>query len=528
MSENVLNSTSAKQHSILRLVGMPPPSTTDTPNNASTPGLASSPEALAFNQRAFPTLLKAELAATKCIDTVDATSEDPFTLESFEDMIQKHHEVGKDFIIARVYSIDDNDRIYTSYYSAHALLKVLFRTQPNEGLLHRMKATNPLNGLKIANDVHFYRIRIRDPEQNPLAKMPSKDVDAVIMSTVNQISIDNEEAEMNKLSTDLQMMELRPQRLYTRRSSFIADSPSSLSDMTHSISVTAFDDSYRSRTESSTSIAELRKWADELPKIQSTASVSSDDEPKPAAPLEFTAHYYATDDDYLMRRFVREYFKQHSVNDEDVFLFTLFSPNSGEPLVSDPTDPNAIAQTVNEAVKQYRLQLRVKNAASTVPRGDTFTSLRSGTVTGSDRWWSRVRASLITPTVATSNQASPNRATPPQQTRSLSNILNYLFGRRSRAMGNGSAISGGGVVDESGIPASPLDSDLEMQGELPQRRFFFDKQWLSVMGFIVALSLAIWCPEYNIFFWVMAILLWIFVMAFPPHLMKTFPTASDD
>ena len=78
------------------------------------------------------------------IDVVDAANEDPFSLEVFENLIQLHAAQGKDFIIARVATVDaaDEQKTYFSYYAAHHINKVLFRTQPEKGLLHRMKAKN--------------------------------------------------------------------------------------------------------------------------------------------------------------------------------------------------------------------------------------------------------------------------------------------------------------------------------------------------------------------------------------------------
>lgn len=75
---------------------------------------------------------------------LDAQDEDPFTLDSFENLMRLHAAKGKDFILARVMTQDPNDETkhYHSYYSAHQINKVLFRTQPDEGLLHRMKARN--------------------------------------------------------------------------------------------------------------------------------------------------------------------------------------------------------------------------------------------------------------------------------------------------------------------------------------------------------------------------------------------------
>ncbi|CAG8739046.1 15533_t:CDS:2, partial [Acaulospora morrowiae] len=80
---------------------------------------------------------------------------------SFETLIQQHAEKGKDFILARVTTADslDESKTYQSYYSAHHINKVLFRTQPEQGLLHRMKAKNPLNNMNIIGDVHYYVVK---------------------------------------------------------------------------------------------------------------------------------------------------------------------------------------------------------------------------------------------------------------------------------------------------------------------------------------------------------------------------------
>ncbi|KAF9199808.1 hypothetical protein BGZ49_010025 [Haplosporangium sp. Z 27] len=94
------------------------------------------------------------------VDELDALDEDPFTLDSFENLMRLHASKNKDFILARVTTQDPNDetKLYHSYYGAHQINKVLFRTQPDEGLLHRMKARNPLNNMLVVGDVHYYII----------------------------------------------------------------------------------------------------------------------------------------------------------------------------------------------------------------------------------------------------------------------------------------------------------------------------------------------------------------------------------
>ncbi|KAL2916865.1 hypothetical protein HK105_203644 [Polyrhizophydium stewartii] len=109
------------------------------------------------------------------MDVLDADNEDPFTLETLETLIHNHARKGVDFILARVTTVDPNDetRFYYSYYAAHHINKVLFRTQPEEGLLHRMRAKNPLNNMTIVGDVHYYVVTaaLAQARMQDLAKM---------------------------------------------------------------------------------------------------------------------------------------------------------------------------------------------------------------------------------------------------------------------------------------------------------------------------------------------------------------------
>ncbi|KAJ3362179.1 hypothetical protein GGF31_001802 [Allomyces arbusculus] len=115
-------------------------------------------------------------AAKYLVDVIDAENEDPFTLEPFEALLRLCADQGKDFILARVTTADPNDetKFYYSYYAAHHINKVLFRTQPEEGLLHRMKAKNPLNNMTIVGDVSYYRISPSQAHQgSPAGSSPA-------------------------------------------------------------------------------------------------------------------------------------------------------------------------------------------------------------------------------------------------------------------------------------------------------------------------------------------------------------------
>jgi len=86
----------------------------------------------------------------KVVDLLPATTLDPFTIEPFEESIRDHAQQNKTFILARVTTQDpqDESKFYYSYYQGHQINKVLFRTQPELGFLHRMKARN-VSGLHV-------------------------------------------------------------------------------------------------------------------------------------------------------------------------------------------------------------------------------------------------------------------------------------------------------------------------------------------------------------------------------------------
>ena len=110
------------------------------------------------------------------VDILESDAEDPFTLEPLSRLIAMHRDRKKDFIIARVTTEDPTypDKFYYSYYAGHHINKVIFRTQPSEGLLHRMKARNPLNNMTIVGDVHYYIVQYKTGKQDSMNSSPVK------------------------------------------------------------------------------------------------------------------------------------------------------------------------------------------------------------------------------------------------------------------------------------------------------------------------------------------------------------------
>lgn len=93
--------------------------------------------------------------------TIPITLADPFSLDAYSLLLRRHARIGKDLLLARVTTVSAG-RLFHDVYEAHAINKVLFRTQPEEGLLHRMKSRNPLNNLEIVGDVWYYRVSVLD------------------------------------------------------------------------------------------------------------------------------------------------------------------------------------------------------------------------------------------------------------------------------------------------------------------------------------------------------------------------------
>lgn len=147
------------------------------------------------------------------VDVFDCFEEECFTLESFYTLINASKTQGKDFLLAKVTTHDtDTDKIYYSYYSAFQINKVLFRTQPEEGLIHRMSSRNPLNNMKIVGDVEYYKISVE--EASKAAKefeksKPKSDLDIIgnnsstsLNSTDGLIQSENIFVDANLIGTD--------------------------------------------------------------------------------------------------------------------------------------------------------------------------------------------------------------------------------------------------------------------------------------------------------------------------------------
>ncbi len=130
--------TDTSKQIFIRLQGFPQVTSLGLPTCTSPEGQASP----VIGGMSSSPCLSSPIAET-FVDLIPANTEDPFTLELFQDCIREHALQNKTFVLARVTTQNQTDeKVYYSYYQGHQINKVLFRTQPDLGLLHRMKARN--------------------------------------------------------------------------------------------------------------------------------------------------------------------------------------------------------------------------------------------------------------------------------------------------------------------------------------------------------------------------------------------------
>lgn len=239
---------------------------------------------------------------------MDATDEETFTLDSFDRIIQRAYAQGKAFILARVTTADPHDpqHLYHSYYSGHQINKVLFRTQPELSLLHRMKSNNPLNNMPIIGDVDYYLI---DPKS--------------VEKAMKQLHIETKKDDFAKRE--------RSQRAKGHKRT--------LSDSGYSINAKTAPEM---KDEEAHEANSYQSTIHELPSLQeSTTSLEKQTASPIKKRIQYEANFFATDDDFLMKNEVRDVFKRNSVNPDDYMLFTLHSNNqmgpNGEIIILEQT-----------------------------------------------------------------------------------------------------------------------------------------------------------------------------------------------
>lgn len=224
------------------------------------------------------------------LDEIDANAHETFTLEEMRVLILNYRKKNKDFIIARVTTADpDNQSLfYNFYYAAAEINRVLFRYEPSRRLLHRMKVKNPLNNMYIIGQVFYYKISCGEIDQaivnyyfnHPQELKKSRKAFSAIFRNKHGF-FDNDKGKKSKDSMDIKEQQARGiQNIEEKAPREIIES--------------------------------IVKGDVELPQ-----NVSS------GKKIKYSAKYFASDDDFLIKQDIRDYFKLNALEPDDDFLYDL-------------------------------------------------------------------------------------------------------------------------------------------------------------------------------------------------------------
>jgi len=221
------------------------------------------------------------------LDEIDANAHETFTLEEMRVLIMNYRKKNKDFLIARVTTQDpeNNSVLYNFYYAAAEINRILFRYEPSRRLLHRMKVKNPLNNMYIIGQVFYYKIT------------PS-DVDKSIVNYVfNQVK--DKDKSRKAFSAIF-------------RHKYESSSRSKVQRAKDSLDI-------REQKREDLDIKGSREIMDDLLSGKTQVPENIDYGKK----IKYSAKYFASDDDFLVKQEIRDYFKRNALEPEDEFLYDL-------------------------------------------------------------------------------------------------------------------------------------------------------------------------------------------------------------
>lgn len=223
------------------------------------------------------------------IDEIDANAHETFTLEEMRVLILSYRKKNKDFIIARVTTADpDNQNLfYNFYYAAAEINRILFRYEPSRRLLHRMKVRNPLNNMYIIGQVFYYKVSSREIDRAIVnyffnfteEKTKSRKAFSAIFRKKHDFS-ENERRKTSKDSMDIEDQGPSNKNINEKTPAEVIES--------------------------------IVKGEIELPK-----DISAERK------IKYSAKYFASDDDFLLKQDTRDYFKRNALEPEDDFLYEL-------------------------------------------------------------------------------------------------------------------------------------------------------------------------------------------------------------
>lgn len=224
------------------------------------------------------------------LDEIDANAHETFTLEEMRVLVLNYRRKNKDFIIARVTTADpDNQSLfYNFYYAAAEINRVLFRYEPSRRLLHRMKVKNPLNNMYIIGQVFYYKISCREMDRaivnyyfnHSQEQVKSRKAFSAIFRHKHNF-FDNDRGKKSKDSMDIEEQQAQ------RSQNIEEKTPREV-------------------------IENIMKGEIELPQNIATNRK-----------VKYSAKYFASDDDFLIKQDIRDYFKRNALEPDDDFLYDL-------------------------------------------------------------------------------------------------------------------------------------------------------------------------------------------------------------
>jgi hypothetical protein len=304
---------------------------------------------------------------------IDCSFEDIFTLETFHSLILNSYRREKAFIMARVMTIDPNIdqgtktvKCFWSDYQAHHLNKILYRTQIEANLLHRMRCRNPLNNMVIVGKVYYYAIT-KEKVADAHRKWEKKTGQQLILDSKPVYESGNNKYNASRVSM-------------------------ALSDC--SLLQIDLGPSHR-KSYSETALEQPVKVSFREEKVNDQPQLQSNDPHLLANPTEqatgessdcliYEAEFIGTDDDFMGKNEFRNYFEIHAIHEDDAKLFPLFPENVAVHIPNLPPSarPNDATQIENPGARRRRPKRTFKNlwGALTWPPQDSLFLKKCGVV----------------------------------------------------------------------------------------------------------------------------------------------------
>lgn len=225
------------------------------------------------------------------LDEINADENETFTLEEMKKLILTYRKRDKDFLIARVTTPDPDDQsvFYNFYYAAAEINRVLFKFESSRRLLHRMRVKNPLNNMYIVGQVFYYKISLYD-------------IDKAIVDYFF-----NTEKEKKNIRRAFSAVFSQSQQSFSEE-----DRKKQRSRDCLDIASKENRNDHKNEKSPHEVIESMRKG-----KIPIPSNIPEDRK------IQYAAKYFASDDDFLVKSDVRDYFRKNALEESDDFLYEI-------------------------------------------------------------------------------------------------------------------------------------------------------------------------------------------------------------